>query len=359
MAGYLPDEATAAAFADGWYRTGDVGWLEPEGWVHLTDRSKEMIKVSGFQVAPAEIEAVLHGHPAVIDCAVFGVPDERAGEIPVAAVQLEPGSAVSADHLHNSSPTRWPPTNASITSSSSTPSPGRPRARCCAARSGTSGSRPPRPPSPTDGRPPFARAGRPPRCRRTGRGSPRRARRCRARRPRACRQARRCSARFRLAELRTAMDDRTPWASAVEVALVAEELGRGLADAAFVGATLAAELRRLSRRARPSAVPETVGAARRPRGAGHGRGRPRASGCCWRWTPAPRQQRWWAWAAPTAGPSGWSRSLRPSQQHRPAASTSPGPSRRSTHREPSPPLKGRPIRSAARTWRPGRASAWP
>jgi long-chain acyl-CoA synthetase len=99
MAGYLPDEATAAAFAEGWYRTGDVGWLEPEGWVHLTDRSKEMIKVSGFQVAPAEIEAVLHGHPAVIDCAVFGVPDERAGEIPVAAVQLEPGSDVSADDL--------------------------------------------------------------------------------------------------------------------------------------------------------------------------------------------------------------------------------------------------------------------
>ncbi len=99
MAGYLPDEATAAAFADGWYRTGDVGWLEPEGWVHLTDRCKEMIKVSGFQVAPAEIEAVLHGHPAVIDCAVFGVPDERAGEVPVAAVQLEPGSDVSADDL--------------------------------------------------------------------------------------------------------------------------------------------------------------------------------------------------------------------------------------------------------------------
>ena len=82
MAGYLPDEATAAAFTDGWYRTGDVGWLEPEGWVHLTDRSKEMIKVSGFQVAPAEIEAVLHGHPGVIDFAVFGVPDERAGEVP-------------------------------------------------------------------------------------------------------------------------------------------------------------------------------------------------------------------------------------------------------------------------------------
>ncbi len=99
MAGYLPDDATAGAFADGWYRTGDVGWLESEGWVHLTDRRKEMIKVSGFQVAPAEIEAVLHGHPAVVDSAVFGLADARAGEVPVAAVQLEPGSAVKVDDL--------------------------------------------------------------------------------------------------------------------------------------------------------------------------------------------------------------------------------------------------------------------
>ncbi|MDZ7675504.1 MAG: class I adenylate-forming enzyme family protein [Acidimicrobiales bacterium] len=91
MAGYLPDEATAAAFDDGWYRTGDVGWLEPEGWVHLTDRSKEMIKVKGFQVAPAEIEAVLHGHPDVVDCAVFGVDDPESGEVPVAAVKIDPG----------------------------------------------------------------------------------------------------------------------------------------------------------------------------------------------------------------------------------------------------------------------------
>ncbi len=79
MAGYLPEEETAAAFADGWYRTGDVGWLEPEGWVHLTDRAKEMIKVNGFQVAPAELEEVLRGHPAVLDCAVFGLVDERGG----------------------------------------------------------------------------------------------------------------------------------------------------------------------------------------------------------------------------------------------------------------------------------------
>jgi acyl-CoA synthetase (AMP-forming)/AMP-acid ligase II len=99
MAGYLPEEATAEAFADGWYRTGDVGWLEPDGWVHITDRAKEMIKVNGFQVAPAEIEEVLHGHPAVLDCAVFGLADERAGEVPVAVVQLDPGRPVATDEL--------------------------------------------------------------------------------------------------------------------------------------------------------------------------------------------------------------------------------------------------------------------
>ncbi len=99
MAGYLPDEATVDAFDDGWYRTGDVGWLESEGWVHLTDRSKEMIKVNGFQVAPAEVESVLHGHPAVLDCAVFGLADEQAGEVPVAVVQLDPTTPVADGEL--------------------------------------------------------------------------------------------------------------------------------------------------------------------------------------------------------------------------------------------------------------------
>jgi len=99
MAGYLPEEANVDAFDDGWYRTGDVGWVEPEGWLHLTDRVKEMIKVKGFQVAPAEVEAVLHGHPDVVDCAVFGVPDEAAGEAVVGAVQLRPGATVDANAL--------------------------------------------------------------------------------------------------------------------------------------------------------------------------------------------------------------------------------------------------------------------
>jgi long-chain acyl-CoA synthetase len=97
MAGYLPREATSAAFADGWYRTGDVGSLDAEGWLRITDRSKEMIKVRGFQVAPAEVEAVLHGHPAVEDCAVFGEPHPADGEAVVAAVTTNSG--VSADEL--------------------------------------------------------------------------------------------------------------------------------------------------------------------------------------------------------------------------------------------------------------------
>jgi long-chain acyl-CoA synthetase len=86
MAGYLPCEATRDDLCDGWYRTGDVGYLDTGGWLRITDRSKEMIKVRGFQVAPAEIEAVLHAHPAVEDCAVFGIPDGIDGESVVAAV---------------------------------------------------------------------------------------------------------------------------------------------------------------------------------------------------------------------------------------------------------------------------------
>jgi long-chain acyl-CoA synthetase len=97
MAGYLPAEATAEAFDDGWYRTGDVGSVDAGGWVRLTDRSKEMIKVRGFQVAPAEVEAVLHGHPAVTDCAVFGVPDGADGEAVIAAVATS--EPVAADEL--------------------------------------------------------------------------------------------------------------------------------------------------------------------------------------------------------------------------------------------------------------------
>lgn len=97
MAGYLPESATADAFADNWYRTGDIGHLDDDGYLHITDRSKEMVKVRGFQVAPAEVEAVLHGHPAVADCAVFGEPHPVDGEAIVAAVATS--APVSADEL--------------------------------------------------------------------------------------------------------------------------------------------------------------------------------------------------------------------------------------------------------------------
>jgi long-chain acyl-CoA synthetase len=97
MAGYLPVEATGQALRDGWYRTGDVGWLDADGWLRITDRLKEMIKVRGFQVAPAEIERVLQAHPAVKDCAVFGVSDGTNGEAVVAAVA--PRAPVEAAEL--------------------------------------------------------------------------------------------------------------------------------------------------------------------------------------------------------------------------------------------------------------------
>ncbi len=101
MAGYLPATETAAAFRDGWYRTGDIGWLEPEGWLHITDRLKEMVKVRGFQVAPAELEAVLHADARVRDCAVFGVPDPELGEAIVAAVALVDGETATAEEFQD------------------------------------------------------------------------------------------------------------------------------------------------------------------------------------------------------------------------------------------------------------------
>ncbi|HVW45074.1 MAG TPA: class I adenylate-forming enzyme family protein [Amycolatopsis sp.] len=94
MIGYLPEEANADVILDGgWLRTGDIGRVEPDGWLVLTDRLKDLIKVSGLQVAPAELESTILAHPAVSDCAVVGAPDERRGETPVAFVVLrEPAS---------------------------------------------------------------------------------------------------------------------------------------------------------------------------------------------------------------------------------------------------------------------------
>jgi acyl-CoA synthetase (AMP-forming)/AMP-acid ligase II len=90
MRGYLHDpEATASAIdADGWLHTGDLGHVDAAGRLHLVDRLKELIKVRGFQVAPAELEAVLVSHPAVADAAVIPVTDRRGNEAPKALVVL-------------------------------------------------------------------------------------------------------------------------------------------------------------------------------------------------------------------------------------------------------------------------------
>ena len=88
FAGYLDNpEATAETIdAEGWAHTGDLGRFDEDGFLHITDRLKELIKVKAFQVAPAELEALLMTHPGVADAAVIGRPDERSGERPVAYV---------------------------------------------------------------------------------------------------------------------------------------------------------------------------------------------------------------------------------------------------------------------------------
>jgi acyl-CoA synthetase (AMP-forming)/AMP-acid ligase II len=99
MKGYLNNpEATAATIdAEGWLRTGDVGFCDEEGWIFIADRVKEMIKYKAYQIAPAELEAVLLAHPAVADAAVVRSPDHEAGEVPKAFVVLK--EDVSADDL--------------------------------------------------------------------------------------------------------------------------------------------------------------------------------------------------------------------------------------------------------------------
>jgi 4-coumarate--CoA ligase len=93
MLGYLNNpEATARTIdAEGWLHTGDIAEFDSEGYLFLKDRLKELIKVKGFQVAPAELEAVLQTHPGVMDAAVIGIPDDEAGEVPIAFVVPKPG----------------------------------------------------------------------------------------------------------------------------------------------------------------------------------------------------------------------------------------------------------------------------
>jgi acyl-CoA synthetase (AMP-forming)/AMP-acid ligase II len=101
MKGYLNnDEATAATVdADGWLHTGDVAIIDEHGHMTIVDRLKELIKFKGFQVAPAELEALIITHPKVADVAVIGIPDDEAGELPKAFVTPVEGETVTLEEV--------------------------------------------------------------------------------------------------------------------------------------------------------------------------------------------------------------------------------------------------------------------
>ncbi|WP_051113575.1 class I adenylate-forming enzyme family protein [Streptomyces davaonensis] len=92
-------EATAETFPGGELRTGDIGFMDPEGWLYVVDRKKDMINASGFKVWPREVEDVLYTHPAVREAAVVGVPDGYRGETVKAYISLRPGVGADPDEL--------------------------------------------------------------------------------------------------------------------------------------------------------------------------------------------------------------------------------------------------------------------
>jgi len=96
---YRQPEKTAETIVDGWLHTGDIGHLDAEGYLHITDRKKDMIISGGFNVYPSEVEQVIWSHPAVQDCAVIGVPDEKWGEAVKAVVELNPGQSATSEEI--------------------------------------------------------------------------------------------------------------------------------------------------------------------------------------------------------------------------------------------------------------------
>ena len=96
---YKRPDLTREAIVDGWLRTGDAGYVDEDGFLFLVDRIKDMIVSGGVNVYPKDIEEVLVRHPEVTEAAVFGVPDEKWGEAPVAAVLLRDGAATDAQDL--------------------------------------------------------------------------------------------------------------------------------------------------------------------------------------------------------------------------------------------------------------------
>jgi fatty-acyl-CoA synthase len=100
MAGYLHDPvATAAASAHGWHHTGDIGFLDDDGFLFIVDRAKDMVISGGFNVYSTEVEQAVMAHPDVQDCAVVGLPDDRWGERVVAVVQARGGAVIDPTEI--------------------------------------------------------------------------------------------------------------------------------------------------------------------------------------------------------------------------------------------------------------------
>jgi long-chain acyl-CoA synthetase len=100
MLGYWNRPAeTAEAMRGDWFHTGDVGYMDAEGYVYIVDRTKDMINVAGFKIWPREVEEVLYEHPAIQECAVIGVPDPVKGEAAVGMVVLKAGQSVTGEAL--------------------------------------------------------------------------------------------------------------------------------------------------------------------------------------------------------------------------------------------------------------------
>lgn len=95
----MPAETAQAITTDGWFRTGDVGHLDPDGYLRLSGRIKDMYIVGGLNVYPAEVEVILHTHPQIRLAQVIGVPHERLGEVGCACVELEPGGRLEEREL--------------------------------------------------------------------------------------------------------------------------------------------------------------------------------------------------------------------------------------------------------------------
>src|SRR5438477_97718 len=96
---YLRPDATGKSLHDGFFSVGDVAYRDAEGYYYICDRQVDMVISGGVNIYPAEVEAALHAHPAVMDAAVFGVPDEQWGESVKGVVQLRPGLSATADEL--------------------------------------------------------------------------------------------------------------------------------------------------------------------------------------------------------------------------------------------------------------------